>query len=121
MSTQTQKAFIKSINEAETILTDIGLSHISTEKKGYATFVGYKRTDTLVSFMFGPSDWNVEILLEKNGRKYAFKDLLQIPSIAQWTINNKFRQITNDRIKDEVFWFVDLIKFVIEIKQWEIG
>jgi aryl-phospho-beta-D-glucosidase BglC (GH1 family) len=120
MSTQTQEAFIKSISEAETILTDIGLSHISTEKKGYATFVGYKGTDTLVSFMFGPSDWNVEILLAKNGKKYAFEDLLQIPLIAQWTIKNKFRQVTNDRIKDEVFWFVNLTKFLLEIKQWEI-
>jgi hypothetical protein len=120
MSTQTQESFIKSINEAEPILTDIGLSHILTEKKGYATFVDYKGTDTLVSFMCGPSDWNVEILLEKNHRKYAFKDLLQIPSIAQWTIKNKLRQVTNDRLKDEVFWFVDLIKFVLENDNGEI-
>lgn len=120
MSTQTQESFIESIKEAETIFNNIGLSHVSTIKKGYATFVDYKGTDTLVSFMFGPSDWNVEIFLEKNGIKYALKDLLQIPLIAQWTIRNKFQQLTNDRLKDEVFWFVDLIKFVLEIKQWEI-
>ncbi len=118
MSTQTQESFIKSIKEVDTILTDIGLSHLSTTKKGYATFIEYKGSDTLVLFMLGPSDWNVEILLELNEKKYAFKDLLQIPSIAQWTRDNKFVQKTNYRIKEEVFWFVDLLKFVFETRAW---
>ena len=75
MSTQTQ-----SIKDIESELTDIGFSHLSTTKKGYATYVDYKSADNIqASFMFGPSDWHVELLLIKNGRKYELKDLLQIP------------------------------------------
>ena len=95
MSTKSQESFIKSIKDVENILSDIGLSHFSLTKKGYATYIKYKGKDeTLVTFMFGPSDWNVEILLEKNKTKYAFKELLQNSSIAQWVRENKFQQKT---------------------------
>ncbi len=119
MSTRAQESFIKSIKDVEKILSDIGFSHFSTTKKGYATYIDYKGKDnTLVTFMFGPSDWNVEILLETNETKYAFKDLLQIPSIAHWTRENKFQQKTSDRIKDEVIWFTDLLRFIFTMRSW---
>ena len=112
-----QELFIKAMNDMETVLTDSGLSHLSTEKKGYATYIDYRGTlDTQVTFMFGPSDWDVEIIIRRKGRKYAFKDLLQIPSVAQWTEDNKYKQKTSDRIiADEVAWFVRLLKFVFDI------
>ncbi len=119
MSTETQELFIKSLKDLEKVLNDIGLSHLSTTKKGYATFVDYKgKDDTLVTFIFGPSDWHVEILLETNERKYALQDLLQIPSVTQWTRENKFQKKTNDRIKDEVIWFVHFLKFVFKMRPW---
>ena len=69
-----------------------------------------------MTFMFGPSDWDVEMIIKRNGRKYAFKDLLQIPSIAQWTEDNRYIRETRDRnIADEVGWAVKLLKFVFEI------
>jgi hypothetical protein len=68
--------------------------------------------------MFGPSDWNVEMLLTTKEKKYALKDLLQIPSIVQWTKDNKFQPKTNDRVKDELGWYVDLLTFVIKEKPW---
>ncbi len=111
MSTQTQESFIQSVTGSETILTDIGFLHHSTERKGYATYIDYKRDDTLISFMLGPSDWNVEISIFTNNRKYAFKDLLEIPSIAQWPASNKFEQTSKDRINDEVIWFMKFIRF----------
>ena len=115
--TTSQESFIKIMNDKEKALADIGLSHLSTEKKGYATFIEYRGTyDTQVSFMFGPSDWDVEMIIKRNGRKYAFKDLLQIPSIAQWTEDNRYVRETRDRnIADEVGWAVKLLKFVFEI------
>jgi hypothetical protein len=117
MSTQSQETFIQSIKEVETRLTDIGLSHLSTTKKGYATYIDFKSTDkTQVSFMFGPSDWHVEIVFTANDKKYEFKDLLQIHAVAQWTRDNKFQPKTNDMIKDEVDWLVDLLTFVVKAK-----
>ena len=68
--------------------------------------------------MFGRSDWKVEILLETNEIMYAFKDLLQISSIAYWTRENKFQQKTNDRIRDEVIWFVEFLRFVFTMRPW---
>jgi hypothetical protein len=114
--TISQESFIKIMNDMEKVLADIGLSHLSTEKKG-ATFIEYQGTDdTRVTFMFGPSDWDVEMIIKRNGIKYAFKDLLQIPSIAQWTKDNRYIQETRDRsIADEVGWAVKLLKFVFEI------
>ncbi len=115
-----QESFIKTMNDMENVLTNIGLSHLSTEKKGYATYIKYRGPrDTEVTFMYGPSDWDVEIRIKRNWRNwrtYAFKDLLQIPSVAQWTEDNKYKQETSDRIiADEVDWFVKLLKFVFDI------
>lgn len=117
MSTQYQELFIQSVKDIETVLTDIGLSHLSTEKKGYATYIEYKGAhDTRVTFMFGPSDWDVNIVVKRSGKKYEFKDLLQIPSVAHWMKDNKYKQETGNRIiADEVGWFVKLLKFVFEI------
>ncbi len=111
MSTKTQESFIKSIAESDTILTTLGFFQQSTEKKGYATYINYKRDETLICFMLGPSDWNVEISLYTNKTKYEFKDLLAISSIAQWTSNNKFVQTNEDIIKDEVIWFMEFVRF----------
>lgn len=119
MSNMAQESFIKSIKDVKKILSDIRLLHFSTTKKGYATLIYYKgKDDTLVTFMLGPSDWNVEILLETDETKYAFKEILQISSIAYWTRGNKFQQKTNDRIRDEVIWFVELLRFVFTMRPW---
>ncbi len=115
MSTQTQDTFINSLKDIESDLSDIGITHLLTTKKGYATYVDYKSADNIhVSFIFGPSDWHVELVLRKNGIKYELKDLFQIPSIAEWIRCNKFQEQTGNRIKNEIAWFVDFLRFVIK-------
>jgi len=111
MSIQTQESFIKSVAESDTILTDLGFLHQSTEKKSYATYIKYKRDDTLICFMLGPSDWHVDISIFTNKTKYVFKDLLAISSIAQWAANNKFEQKSVDKINNEVIWFMQFTRF----------
>ena len=114
MSTQAQEAFIKSIKDMEPELVDIGFSLHSLDKKGFATYIQYKSKENIQAlFMFGPSDWHVELSLTKNERKYELKDLFQIPLIVQWQKENSFRHDSNDRIKEEVTWFVSLLKFII--------
>ena len=117
VSTQNQEVFIKSIKDLEPHLTQLGFLHLSTNKKGFATYAEYKSKDNIQAlFMFGPSDWHVDLSLSRNERKYEFKDLLQIPAISQWTKDNKLKEQTNNRIKDEVAWFVGLLRFVNENK-----
>lgn len=114
MSTQAQDTFIHLIKDMESELTHIGFSHLSTTKKGYATYVDYKSAENIhASFMFGPSDWHVELVLRKDEKNYELKDLLQIPSIAEWIRNSKFKEQTSNRIKDEITFFVGLLRFVI--------
>jgi hypothetical protein len=115
MSTEAQEIFIQSLKNVEIKLNDIGFFHTSTIKKGYATYIHYKMVDNMqILFMYGPSDWHVELSLTKNGRKYEFKDILQIPSISQWIMDNKFQHQTSNSIKDEVTWLVDFVRFVIK-------
>ena len=115
MSTQVQETFIKSMNDMESELANIGFTYHLTIKKGYATYVHYKSTKNIqASFMLGPSDWNVELVITTVERKYEFKDLLLVPYISQWTRENKFQQRTSGRVKDEIVWFVDLLKFVMK-------
>jgi len=101
------------MKDIESELRDMGFSHLSTTKKGYATYVDYKSVENIqASFMFGPSEWHVEFVLIINGKKYELKDLLQIPIIAEWT-RSKSQEQTSNIIKDEIVWFVDLLRFVI--------
>lgn len=113
MSTETQESFIKSVKDVETTLIDMGFVHYSTTKKGYATYIDFKQNDKQISFMLGPSDWHVDISLLTTKRKYEFKDLLAIPSIARWTATNKFEQKSKDTHRDEVEWFVKFIRFAL--------
>jgi hypothetical protein len=62
--------------------------------------------------MFGPSDWDVEILII-GSRKYAFKDLLQISSIHHSASSNRYEQRSKRIIKDEVIWFFKLLQFAL--------
>lgn len=116
MSTEAQETFIQSLKNVEVELNDIGFLHTSTIKKGYATYIHYKMADNNmpILFMYGPSDWNVELSVTKNGRKYEFKDILQIPPILQWIMDNKFQRQTSNNIKNEVTWFIDLLRFIIK-------
>ncbi|OYU96905.1 MAG: hypothetical protein CFE21_01055 [Bacteroidetes bacterium B1(2017)] len=111
MSIQTQISFIEAVINSGYILTDIGFMHLSTKKKGFATYISYERNSTLISIWLGPSDWNVETSILSKKRKYEFKDLLEIPSILQWTANNKFLKSSNDRIYDEVIWHMKFITY----------
>ena len=113
MSTAAQESFIESVKEASSLLTEMKFAHHSTIRKGYSTYIDYKRKGTMITFMFGPSDWDVEILIIIGARKYAFKDLLQIPSIHHWVSSNRYEQRSKRIIKDEVIWFIKLLQFAL--------
>lgn len=115
MKIESQKLFLQAINDVEEVLLLIGFKQVFLEEKGYATFVQYKRNDVLVEFMFGPSDWDVEMLIYTKKGKYAFKDLLEIPKISEWVNNNRYRQTNGRNIKDEIVWYIDLLKFALPI------
>ena len=117
MSTQSQNNFIESTKKVQTRLAEIGFIYQSTINKGYATYIDFILADkSQLTFMYGPSDWNVEILLNTKKKSYAFKDLMEIPSVAHWVKANQFKSRTNNRVRDELDWFVELITFVVKEK-----
>jgi len=103
--------FLNGLIEIELILSLMLFKKKSFQEKGFAYFVEYKKNETIVSFLFGPSDWDVEMIVNTYKRKYAFKDLLQIQEILKWVNENRYKQIGERDIKNELFWFVELLKF----------
>ena len=88
--------FLESIEEIEKLLIDFQFKSKPFDKSGLALFVAYEKGNTLVEFLFGPSDWDVEMIIITSKGRFAFRDLLEIPSILKWVKDNRYRQ-ENDR------------------------
>jgi len=107
--------FLEGIKEIENILFLLHFYLYSFEEKGPAYFIKYKRGNSVVEFLFGPSDFDVEIIISTSKGKFAFKDLLQIPSVAEWVNNNKYKQENGRNVKNELLWALELLKFSLPI------
>ena len=101
--------FLEGIQEIEKNFLDFMFLPFSFEKKGFAYYIQHKRGKTTVEFLFGPSDWDVEIIIFTSKGKFAFKDLLQIPVIAKWVNDNIFKQENGRNVKKELQWCLELL------------
>lgn len=104
------EAFLDGLIEIERVLSLMSFKKISFEEKGYAYFVKFQKKETTVLFLFGPSDWGIEMIINTTKGKYAAKDLLQIQEISKWINENRYEQIGERDIKNELLWFVELLK-----------
>lgn len=109
------KEFLAGIEEIEKELALLHFQPYSFEEKGFAYFIKYRREETFVQFLFGPPDWDVEMIVFASGKTFAFKDLLQIPSVAKWVSENKYTQDNGRSVKNELFWAIKLLKFSLPI------
>lgn len=109
------KEYVDGMKEIDKILSLFGFRQSSLEKKGVAYFIAYKRGETLVQFLFGPPDWDTEMIIYISTEKFAFKDLLQIPAIAKWVDENRYTQENGRSIRNELLWDVELLKFSLPI------
>ena len=75
------EAFLNGLSEIELTLSLMCFKKISFLEKGFAYFVSYKKDGIIVEFLFGPSDWDIEMIVNTSKGKYSFKDLLQIQEI----------------------------------------
>lgn len=79
-------------------------------EKGLAYFVEYKReNNTRVEFRFGPSNWDIEMIIYSSKGNFSFNDLLSIPDINQWVNANRYIRRNERNVESELFWFVDLL------------
>ncbi len=107
--------FLTAIEEVEKILFLMDFHAYSFEEKGPAYFIKYKRGETIVEFLFGPSDWDVEMIIFTVKGKFAFRDLLQIPLVAKWVNENRYKQENGRDLKNELLWAIKLLKFSLQI------
>ena len=107
--------FLAGIKEIENILFLLHFYPYSFEEKGTAYFIKYKKGNSIVEFLFGPSDWDVEIIIFTSKGKFAFKDLLQIPTIAEWVNNNRYKQDNGRNVKNELLWAIELLRVSLPI------
>ena len=107
--------FIEAINEVEIVLLALFFKRYSFFEKGLAYFIEYrKENNTRVEFLFGPSDWDIEMIIYTSKGKFAFKDLLSIPEIISWINKNRYKQENGRNIKNELEWFVNLLKVSLQ-------
>ena len=102
--------FLKALNEIETVLLAIFFKRHSFFEKGLAYYIEYrKENNTRIEFLFGPSDWDIEMIIYTSKGKFAFKDLLGIPEINRWVNDNRYKEESERNIKNELLWFVELL------------
>ena len=103
--------FLKALHEIETELSKLFFKRHSVLEKGFAYYVEYrKENNTRVEFLFGPSDWNIEMIINTSKGKFAFKDLLNFPDINRWVNDNLYIQKNGRNIRNELEWFIELLK-----------
>ena len=107
--------FLEGLKEVEKHLLVLGFKPFSFNKMGYAYFVKYQKGKTTVKFLFGPSDWDVEMIIYTSKGEFAFKELLGIPVIAKWVNDNMSKPENERNVKNELQWFVGLLKFSLPI------
>ena len=105
--------FLQGVKDIEEVFFNMGYNQLSYLEKGYACYVQYKNKDCIVEFIFGPPEYQIEILIYVAKEKYAFKDLLRIPAIENWVRINRYVQGDKRKLKNELLWFVDLLKFAL--------
>ena len=102
--------FLAGIEDVKKLLIFIQFQPLSFDKKGLAYFVKFQKEKTIIEFIFGPSDWDIELIIYIGDQKFAFKDLLEILAIAKWVDDNRYKQAMGRDIKKELLWFVELLK-----------
>ena len=107
--------FLAGIKEIESVLFLLNFYPYSFEEKGLAYFVKFIRGNSIVEFLFGPADWDIEIIIFTLKGKFTFKDLLQIPAIEEWVNINRYKQDNGRNVKNELLWFVELLKTILPI------
>ena len=115
MTDKFNEEFLQALKEVEKSLLALLFKPYSFEEKGFAYFVQYKRENSIVKFLYGPPEYEVDIIVYTAKGKFEFKDLLENSDIAAWVNKNKYLMGNEKNIRNEMLWFVELLKFSLPI------
>ena len=113
-STSTEE-FLRSIVTIEPSLLGMGFRRYTFDDEGPVYFVTFEKNQTRVEFLFGPPEWNVEMIIYTSKGKFAFEHLLSIPAVTRWVNENRYRQKNGKSICDEMRWFIELLRFALPL------
>ena len=117
MKPDVEKQFLTAVSEVSGRLAGLGLSGPVIEHKGHACFVEFQGRAKTVEFIFGPSDWDVEMFISDSQHRLAFRDLLELPQIDAWVKSSRLQRIGTRSIRNELAWYVDLLEFSLPLLQ----
>ena len=107
--------FLNALHGAEMTLSAMGFLRDKYIEIGYAQFADFKSKNAKVQFVFGPSEWEISIVIYALNQKYSFGDLLKISAVLEWVNNNRYKEENGRNIQNEVLWFTDLLKVSLPI------
>jgi hypothetical protein len=103
--------FLIAIHDIEIVLLSLLFKKHSFFEKGLAYYIEYKKgKNTKVKFLFGPPEWHIDIVIHTSKGDFEFKDLLNVTEINRWVNDNRYKQENGRNIKNELLWFVELLK-----------
>ena len=102
--------FLEALKEIESTLFMLSFVKHSFQEKGLAYFFEFKKNNVILEFLFGPPEFQIEMIIYTSKGKFAFRDLLEIKTIWKWVNDNRYVQLNDRSIKDELNWFVELMK-----------
>ena len=116
MNSRIEKEFLQGINDIEPELLKLFFTKYSYLEKGPAYYVEYINTNnSTVEYQFGAPEWNIDIIIRTNKGKFSFGDLLGIPEILNWVNKNRYIEINNRSLTNELLWFVELLKISLPL------
>lgn len=108
--------FLQALRDLEVMLLELLFKKHSFFEKGLAYYIEYRKEDNIsIEFLFGPSEWNVEMIIYTSKGKFAFKNLLEIPTIKEWVNDNRYKQGNERNVKNELLWSIELLKISLHI------
>lgn len=109
--------FLQALKEVEGIFSIMSFIKHSFVERGFAYFVQFKKSNTIIEFLFGAPEFQIEMIIHTSNDEYAFKDLLEIPAVEKWVNENRYVQLNKRNIRDELMWFIELVKVsLIEVE-----
>ena len=103
--------FLHAIKHVDSLLLELGFKQYSIFHKGFATFVRYKRGETIVEFLYGPGEYKIEMVLHTQNGKFNFGELLlKIPELNSWVYSKQCAVSEGDNLIDDLLYYIEVLK-----------
>ncbi len=106
-----ENSFLNAWNEIMKDLTNSSFSNYNYNQEGFVVSAKFTSGEFTIKFLYGPPEYEIEMIIYKNDNKTNFKDLLQISEIKSWVNQNKYIEGKSRNLKRELLWFIDLFNF----------